>query len=196
MKEFVYAAFGDSITDGYGVARGFVSFLAGMIQEQTPDRSWALIQRGMSGETSLDGLYRLDIDVVSHDPDLVTINFGVNDAFSGISPQRFASLLQEMVARIQEGGCRRPVLLSSEVIPEPMAERQVLPYWDVMRDVAAETGAVYADVNGRWQAEIDAGRNQWELIIPGDLHPNEEGHRFIADVVFDAIVEAKLLAEL
>ncbi|UCF31567.1 MAG: SGNH/GDSL hydrolase family protein [bacterium] len=192
----VYAAFGDSITDGYGVARSFVFHAADRIRGATPHLEWTILVRGMSGETSTEALYRLDRDLLSQDPDLVTVNFGVNDAFSGISPERFADNLKTMVHRVKENGCGRIVLLSSEVIPEPEAERQVLPYWDAMRRTADDTGSVYADVNGYWQKLIDAGRNQWDMIIPGDLHPNEEGHRVIGEAVWLAIEESRLLEDL
>lgn len=193
MAGKVYVAFGDSITDGYGVARGFVSHVAEKIRKATPGTEWMVHSTGMSGETSSDGLYRLEKDVLSHNPHIVTINYGVNDAFSFISSERFAGNLETMVQRIQENGCTRIVLLSSEVIPEPMAERQVLPYWDAMRRTAEEHDVIYADVNGHWQRIIDGGRNQWEMIIPGDLHPNEEGHRVIGEAVWQAIVDAGLL---
>ncbi len=187
MKDLVYVAFGDSITDGYGVGRGFVSFLAQSLVEEVSGRTWDVIVRGMSGETSQEGLYRLDRDVIAHDPVLVTINFGVNDAFSGVSPSRFRENLNTMVSRLKDHGCSRIVLLSSEVIPEPWAERQVLPYWEAMLQAAEDGSVCYADVNGWWQKDLEGGRLEQDLIIPGDLHPNEEGHRLIADAVLDAI---------
>lgn len=193
MSELVYVAFGDSITDGYGVMKGFVSWLVESISEKYSKTDLTVIKRGMSGENSRDGLYRLGRDVLGENPFLVTINYGVNDAFSGISPVEFNSNMQDMVRRIQEDGCSRIVLLSSEVIPDIWAEKQVLPYWDAMMEAAEETGAVYADVNGYWQSVLDSGRPERDLIIPGDMHPNEEGHRLIAEAVFKAVVENHLL---
>ena len=48
-----------------------------------PDLELVTINSGMSGDNSRGGLYRFGRDVREHDPDLVTVNFGVNDAFSG-----------------------------------------------------------------------------------------------------------------
>ena len=196
MSRRVYVAFGDSITDGYGVLRGFVSFLAGRILSSRPDLDLTTINTGMSGDNTNDALNRLQEDVLDHKPDLVTVNFGVNDAFSGISPEKFASNLEGIVDTIHENGCERIVLVSSEVIPEPRAERQVLSYWEKMRQVAEDAGVVYADANGYWQRLLDSGTDQWSLIIPGDLHPNEEGHRVIAEAVFEVMVRSKILKGL
>lgn len=196
MAGRTYLAFGDSITDGYGVLRGFVSFLSEMISRARPGLELTTINTGMSGDNTSDAVYRLKRDVLDHDPDLVTINFGVNDAFSGISVEKFGSNLQGIVEAIQENGCGRIVLVSSEVIPEPGAERQVLPYWEMMRQVAIDAGIVYADANGRWQKLLDAGTDQWGLIIPGDMHPNADGHQVIAEAVFESMQTSKILEGL
>jgi lysophospholipase L1-like esterase len=196
MKQAVYLAFGDSITDGYGVVKGFVSFVVEKIKAAHPELELITIRSGMSGDNTRDGLYRLGRDLTSHSPDLVTINFGVNDAFSGINVGMFASNLADMVRMVQGSGCSRVVLLSSEVIPDIGAERQVLPYWEAMEQVAREAGVVYADVNGRWREVVEGGLNQWDLIIPGDIHPNEAGHELIGEAVFDAIKDSGILEEL
>lgn len=193
MSRIVYVAFGDSITDGYGVLRGFVSYLVEMISRAHPGLELSTINTGLSGDNSGDAIYRLQRDVLDHVPDLVTVNFGVNDAFSWVSVEKFGSNLEEMVDAIRENGCSRIVLVSSEVIPEPNAEKKVLPYWEKMRQVAERMGVVYADANGRWRKLLEEGTDQWSLIIPGDMHPNEEGHRVIADAVFEAIEASNIL---
>jgi lysophospholipase L1-like esterase len=196
MSPRTYVAFGDSITDGYGVSRGFVSFLVERMSKARPGLEFTTINAGSSGDNTNDAVYRLQRDVLDHDPDLVTINFGVNDAFSWVSAEKFGSNLAAMVDIIKENGCARIILVSSEVIPEPQAELQVQPYWEKMRQVAEEAGIVYADANGHWQSLLDSGIDQWTLIIPGDMHPNEEGHRVIADAVFEAMENGKILEGL
>jgi acyl-CoA thioesterase-1 len=196
MSRVTYVAFGDSITDGYGVSRGFVSFLVEQISMARPDLDLQVINTGMSGDTSSGGLYRLGRDVVEYRPDLVTMNFGVNDAFSGISPVQFSDNLRDMASRIRDAGCQRLLMLSCEAIPEGWAERQVLPYWEAMKTVAEEAGCIYADVHGRWVEELKRGRAESDLIISGDLHPNEEGHRLIAEAVFEAMESSGLLKGL
>jgi len=196
MVRRVYVAFGDSITQGYGVPRSFVSFLSQRISDARSGFKLTTINAGSSGENTNDAVYRLQRDVLDHHPDLVTINFGVNDAFSWVSAEKFGSNLAAMVDIIRENGCPRVILVSSEVIPEPQAEKQVQPYWEKMRQVAEDSGVVYADANGYWQKLLDSGTDQWTLIIPGDMHPNEEGHRVIADAVFEAMEADGILEDL
>jgi lysophospholipase L1-like esterase len=62
--------------------------------------------------------------------------------------------------------------------------------------LAEETGCVYADANGYWKRLLDSGTDQWTLIIPGDMHPNEAGHEVIARAVFEAMEESGILEGL
>ena len=196
MPRTVFLAFGDSITAGYGVARSFVPFLCARITQAYHALDLLPVNSGVSGDNSRDGLSRLDRDVLQYNPDLVTVNFGVNDAFSGISTDQFTQNLESMALKIRETGCCRIVFLSCEVIPEKWAEEQILPYWEGMKSAADASECIYADVHGRWEKEIDEGRPESDLIIPGDLHPNEEGHRLIADAVFEAMQVSKILEDL
>ena len=52
--------FGDSITAGYAVRRGFPSFWQELLRQRFPDSKIEMINSGLSGDTSLDGLARLD----------------------------------------------------------------------------------------------------------------------------------------
>jgi lysophospholipase L1-like esterase len=51
MSRKVYVAFGDSITDGYGVKKGFVSILTEQISKTHPDLDLVTINTGMSGDS-------------------------------------------------------------------------------------------------------------------------------------------------
>ena len=196
MDPVTYVAFGDSITDGYGVSAGFVHHLSEWFASRLPERELKIYKSGWSGENTRDALVRLKGEVLSRNPQIVTINFGVNDAFSGVSPEEFEKNIIEMVTRVKDGGCERTVLLSSEVIPDTWAERAVLPYWEAMKRAADLNDVLYADVNRWWKRVLEDGRHVSELIIPGDLHPNAAGHRVIADAVIDAFAGSSILEGL
>src|SRR5512136_1762430 len=107
-------AFGDSITAGYAVRRGFPSFWKEMLQQKYPEARIEMINSGVSGDTSMDGLARLDWSVLSYEPDLVTINFGINDCVMGIGLEEFEANFVEMVQRIKVGPASEILLLSSQ----------------------------------------------------------------------------------
>ena len=173
--------FGDSITAGYAVRRGFPSFLLESLRQRFPDSKIEMINSGISGDTSQDGLGRLDWAVLSYEPDLVTINFGINDCVLGLSLEEFEMNLVEMVRRIRAGPDSEILLLSSQPLESPPYDQRVLDYYQTGERVAKEMNVGFVDVYGAWMKRVQAGMPLDSLILPGLDHPNEAGYRIIAE---------------
>ena len=173
--------FGDSITAGYAVRRGFPSFLLESLRQRFPDAKIDMINSGISGDTSQDGLGRLDWAVLSYEPDLVTINFGINDCVLGLSREEFEMNLVEMVRRIRAGPNSEILLLSSQPLESPPYDQRVLDYYQTVERVAKEMNVGFVDVYGAWMKRVRAGMPLDSLILPGLDHPNEADYRIIAE---------------
>ena len=173
--------FGDSITAGYAVRRGFPSFLLESLRQRFPDSKIEMINSGISGDTSQDGLGRLDWAVLSYEPDLVTINFGINDCVLGLSLEEFEMNLVEMVRRIRAGPDSEILLLSSQPLESPPYDQRVLDYYQTVERVAKEMNVGFVDVYGAWMMRVRAGMPLDSLILPGLDHPNEAGYKIIAE---------------
>jgi len=173
--------FGDSITAGYAVRRGFPSFLLESLRQRFPDSKIEMINSGISGDTSQDGLSRLDWAVLSYEPDLVTMNFGINDCVLGLSLEEFEMNLVEMVRRIRAGPDSEILLLSSQPLESPPYDQRVLDYYQTVERVAKEMNVGFVDVYGAWMKRVRAGMPLDSLILPGLDHPNEAGYRIIAE---------------
>ena len=173
--------FGDSITAGYAVRRGFPSFLLESLRQRFPDSKIEMINSGISGDTSQDGLSRLDWAVLSYAPDLVTINFGINDCVLGLSLEEYEMNLVEMVRRIRAGPDSEILLLSSQPLESPPYDQRVLDYYQTVERVAKEMNVGFVDVYGAWMKRVQAGMPLDSLILPGLDHPNEAGYRIIAE---------------
>jgi len=173
--------FGDSITAGFAVRKGFDSFWMRMLKEKYPQAQITLKNEGVCGDTSFDGLARLDWSVIAHAPDLVTVNFGINDMYMGIRLGEFKSNLIEIVEKILEGSKSEILLLSSEPLTTPRFDRIVLSYYQILEDVAEEMGVGFVDVCGAWMRKVAEGVPLESLILPGLDHPNEAGYKIIAE---------------
>jgi acyl-CoA thioesterase-1 len=174
-------AFGDSITAGYAVRRGFPSFWKEMLSKKYPDAEVELINSGISGDTSMDGLARLDWAVLSYEPDLVTINFGINDCVWGLGQEEFEANFVEMVRRIQVGPNSEILLLSSQPLETPPYDLLVRDYYQSIERVAKQMDVGFVDVYGAWMERVGKGTPLSSLILPGLDHPNEAGYRVIAE---------------
>ena len=174
-------AYGDSITAGFAVRRGFPFFWKQMLQEKYPEARVEMINSGISGDTTLDGLSRLDWAVLSYEPDLVTINFGINDCVLGLGLEEFEMNLVEMVQRIRAGPGSEVLLLSSQPLETPPYDRLVQDYYQAIERVAKEMETGFVDVHGAWMRRVQQGTPLSSLILPGLDHPNEAGYRIIAE---------------
>ena len=178
-------AYGDSITAGFAVRRGFPSFWKQMLEEKYPEAGVEMVNSGISGDTTLDGLSRLDWAVLSYEPDLVTINFGINDCVLGLGLEEFEMNLVEMVRRIRAGPGSEILLLSSQPLETPPYERLVMDYYQAIERVAKEMEAGFVDVHGAWMRRVGQGTPLSSLILPGLDHPNEAGYRIIAEELME-----------
>ncbi len=174
-------AFGDSITAGFAVRRGFPSFWKEMLQKKYPEAKIEMINSGTSGDTTMDGLARLDWSVLSYEPDLVTINFGINDCVLGQGLEEFEMNFVEMVRRIRTGPGSEVLLLSSQPLETPPYDRLVLDYYQAIERVAREMDVGFVDVYGAWMERVRQGTPLGSLILSGLDHPNEAGYRVIAE---------------
>jgi len=91
--------FGDSITFGYGANAGedFPTQLGKLMH-------MPIINAGVSGDTSTEGLARLDQDVLEKNPRLVLIEFGGNDFIKNVPMEETIKNTEEMIDRIQARG--------------------------------------------------------------------------------------------
>ncbi len=176
-NEVTILALGDSFTAGWAVERGFVSFFYEMLSEKFPDAKINIINAGIPGDTAEGGLVRLD-SLLVNDPDLVTINFGGNDMF-GVSEKSFENTMNKIIDKIKEGE-KRDILILNIAIFSIGIKDLVQVFNKVIERVARKKGAGLVDVHGAWKKKIKDGLKLESLITWDEIHPNESGHKIIA----------------
>lgn len=179
---------GDSITAAYTYGRYIETFFL----LRRPDLDLTFINAGIGGHSALDGLNRLDRDVLVHRPTVVVINFGMNDAaYPSNSPHAaFLQNIQTMIGRLREGGVKRiiwvepsPANIAGVAPPSKLIDRQK----QLERLVSAmQAQTVGADVlKVQWQQPL---KNALALtasspdvkLIPDRIHPSALGHALMA----------------
>jgi lysophospholipase L1-like esterase len=80
--------FGDSITFGEDLPfhQSYPAVLASLLRERYPDLDVEVINAGIGGHTSVQGMARLERDVLWYKPHLVILGFGINDGHLGHWP--------------------------------------------------------------------------------------------------------------
>ncbi len=179
---------GDSITAAYTYGRYIETFFL----LRRPDLDLTFFNAGIGGHSALDGLNRIDRDVLVHRPTVVVINFGMNDAAYPPNSPHFAFVknVQAIIERLREGGVQRiiwvepsPANIAGVSSPSKLIDRQ-----RQLERLVAEMQAqkVDADVlKVQWQQPL---KNALALtaastdikLIPDRIHPSALGHALMA----------------
>jgi acyl-CoA thioesterase I len=174
-------AFGDSITAGGEATRPELVFWrrwAGELQRRHPRARVTAVNGATPGDTTVQGLLRLQAKVIAEKPDLVLIGFGMNDNNANSVPlPEFERNLREMIARIR-AGTAADVVLFSAFPPNPKwmaASPHMADYAAATGRAARGTACAYADVFDNWQA-LAARKKPEDLLGNNINHPNDFGH--------------------
>ncbi len=178
---FKVVAFGDSITAGGDATSPRLIFWqrwAVHLQARYPLARVAAVNGATGGDSTVQGLQRLEDKVLKEKPDLVQVGFGMNDHNrGGVPPAQFADNLRTLIARIR-ASTDAEIVLFSAFPPNPewaFGTHQMEVYAARTAGVAAETGCAYANVYNNWQTK--AQRKKPEDLLGNNInHPNDFGH--------------------
>lgn len=177
-EEITVAYIGGSITEGLtaGAEKCWARLSYEWLCETLPDAKINYVNAGMSGTPSTLGVIRAERDVITPygNPDLVFIEFAVNDGQDGLSKNAYESLVRRMLSL---DGDTAVVLLFTvlkngysceNAHMKPIGEHYELPMISV--------GTALND-------EFASGRTPWEKYSDDESHPNEWGHVLVKDFV-------------
>lgn len=174
-RQDICVSLGDSITVGdraSSYAKSYVPLLSARWGK-------AVLNGGVPGAYSSYGSAVIDSILYDYNPRYITIYYGTNDA-GFISPDETISYLRYMIGRAKENGTV-PVVATLGPCFDEWAWRQpyVLDLSQRIRQLAASEGIACAD--------IDAALGWNRGYMADSLHPNDEGHRIIAETFYGAL---------
>jgi acyl-CoA thioesterase-1 len=172
------AFLGDSLTAGVGLDPGLAYPALVSACLETAGISVRVLNAGVSGDTTGQGLARLQ-EVLASKPAMVVIALGTNDALRGLDPAEMEANLEAMVTACQAHGAVVLVLgmRFTTWLPEPLAAR----YEAIYPRIAERHGLPLVPFMLQGVAGVPA------LNFPDGLHPNVSGQCRVADLVCPAV---------
>lgn len=162
-------ALGDSLTAGYGVAEGdaFPTVLEHALKAKGLDVS--IINAGVSGDTSADGLARLDwsLEDAKNPPAAAIIELGANDGLRGLAVGQMVKNLDAILARFKARGI--PVLLTGMKAPRNFGETYAKNFDAVFPQLAKKYAVLF------YPFFLDGVVLKTNLLQADGLHPNPMG---------------------
>jgi len=181
----VIVALGDSLTYGWMVSKGYLDYFKEKIYDKFPERKLNLINRGIPGDTSQGGIHRLRGDVLRYEPDCVLLQFALNDAFAGYSPELFKSNIEEIINGIKENSNSEIILVSSVCLGSDRENAFIEVFYNQLEELARRYELPVARVHEYWKKKISEGVDFESLVQSDFVHPTSEGYRLMAEAVME-----------
>ena len=210
------AILGDSVSHGcfetylggggvYDHAAVYHSQLKARMEAVFPSCPVAIINAAIGGTTAARSVERVERDVISAQPDLTIVCFGLND--SGGDIDVYANSLRAIFAKLRAADidtifmtpnmmCTRTISMiagdpylggAAEVCSKRQNEGVMDAFMDKAREVCAECGVPVCDCYADWKRLAEMGADVTSMLANFVNHPTREMHRLFADRLFDMI---------
>ena len=217
-ESVVLVFFGDSVTHGeFEFTNGYKESVQRpelVFHKLLSDRIKAefgtevtVINAGIGGNFSDDGLARIQTDVLDKKPDFCCVMFGTNDVTNARKGQealdKYAQNMKEIISKLQaqkiEVVLMTPGMLCSRGVKgfkggwwfihkyyESLQKGGKMDqYVDAMRKVAKEMDVPVADAYAEWKALEKKGVDTTAMLVNGMNHPTAEAHKIFADKLYE-----------
>lgn len=145
------------------------------IKGRFPEAKVKYVNAGIGGTTSVFGAARAEKDVLAYDPDLVVVEFSVNDECTDYFLESYEGLIRKL---LYSKSAPAVVCLfnffyengkTAERLHSKVARHYGIP-------AASMQGAIYQDILSGKIEDIS-------LLSPDGLHPNDTGHEMVSSVL-------------
>lgn len=203
-RKITIVALGDSITEAVEVAPElrWSAILERALTREYPDLEITVVNSGVGGNTSFEGLMRFEKDVLRHKPDIVLAEFGndiVDDVEREVTLAGYLRNFRSIKARLDEIDARFVVMPFTPVVDEWHCDlskekfvkagghdRLMGQYREALRRYA-ETNQDVGIIDTDKALRTEMGENPESIIQPDGVHLTAQGNQVFADTVFEGV---------
>jgi acyl-CoA thioesterase-1 len=172
--------FGNSITAGYGLDPELA--YPNVLEEMLNDNgyNYRVINAGLSGETSAGGLTRVDW-ILQNKINVFILELGANDGLRGLPLIQTKSNLQSIIQKVIKKYPDVLIVIAGMMVPPNMGKDYATEFSYVFNELATENDALLIPFL------LDGVGGNPEFNLPDGIHPNVEGHKIVAENVFEIL---------
>lgn len=139
-----------------------------------PNAAFSFVNGGIGGTTSHYGGARAWKDVLCYRPDIVTVDFSVNDDANEFFEETYEGTLRRLLAAPSSPA----VVVLNNVFYDTGKNAQ-----DYHNRIADHYGIPHVSIKDTVYPDVESGKIVRADITPDNLHPNDKGHRLVADEI-------------
>jgi acyl-CoA thioesterase-1 len=172
--------FGDSITAGLGVGEN--NAYPALIQQKIDSLGWNfnVINGGLSGETSTDGLHRISW-MLQREISVFVLELGGNDGLRGINLALTKKNLQGIIDTVRTKYPKAEIIIAGMQVPPNLGEKYTTQFKELYPSLAKKNNAVLIPFILKYVGGIP------ELNQSDGIHPTKEGHKIVAQTVWNYV---------
>jgi len=172
--------YGDSLTAGYGLSTE--EAFPALIEKKLNQKGIAVkvVNAGLSGETSAGGLTRLSW-VLKQPIEMFVLELGANDGLRGLPLDQTQKNLQTIIDKVSTKYPNAKIVIAGMLVPPNMGPDYTASFRKIFPELAKKNKAKLIPFLLQDVAGIE------KLNIADGIHPNEEGHKIVAENVLKVI---------
>ncbi len=202
-------AFGDSITESkeQQLDDRWSVLLENKLQQANPTLDIKVVNAGVGGNTSRNGVERIDRDVMPHKPDFVLVEFGndvIRDVNRHVSLEEYDENFGKMFNKVvEENGGELIIMTFTPIVNEwHLSSKQqyfiehggidanMESYREVTRKFAARNNCTLLDLDNVLREAMAKYGND-KIILPDGIHLTKFANQLVAEAVA-AILQDKI----
>lgn len=176
-EKITIGTIGGSITQGTAASTTDERYANRALQwwaKTFPKAQLDFVNAGIGATDSYIGVHRVDADLLSKKPDVVIVEFSVNDTDTALNLQTYDSLVRK--------------ILQAENHPAVILLFTTQEDGTSLQDTHMQIGSAYnlpmISYKNAVLPEIEAGKFTWKDISPDNIHPNSVGHGIIGELLW------------
>lgn len=139
-----------------------------------PNAAFSFVNGGIGGTTSHYGGARAWKDVLCYRPDIVTVDFSVNDDANEFFEETYEGMFRRLLAAPSDPA----VVVLNNVFYDTGKNAQ-----NYHNRIADHYGIPHVSIKDTVYPDVESGKIVRADITPDNLHPNDKGHRLVADEI-------------
>lgn len=171
---------GDSIAAGYGVdpSEAYPALLEEKIR--SAGLHFTVVNAGVSGDTTADGLNRINW-LLRRPIDVLVLELGGNDGLRGFPVSTIATNLQAIIDRVKQKFPNAQIVVVGMRMPANLGEAYTTAYKNIFPALAEKNHAALVPFL------LEGVGGKPELNQPDHIHPTAAGHRIVAENVWKVL---------
>lgn len=173
----VIVCFGNSITAGS--ATTYPAVWQGLLRQQYSNNNITVINEGHGGWTAEMAADGFDTLILRHQPDLVTVIYGINDFYQGKTLDNYVEHLTEIIVKLKLANVATLVMS-----PTPLNNEYnniLIDYCTKASNVADTNQVAFFNMHQAMVGRIYAETDDPETLMPDEVHYTNTGYHIIAE---------------